>query len=280
MIPILLEPIEMPRELQTINYVDGTLEGTDVANKIYNACLFGTTENCILPNIIPFQEDTELRKQVNDETRSRQIDDLCNEIVEELNTSRYRTRYILYSASFWGRLWCFLVLGAPALTVLPLLIVLIKEGEITEQTLAGVCSTLVVVPIVAVSIFLCCCFGKNMIKGRKLLEKITWKHLSNNYKTLMVIPLVRSTEEIVFINYDTDPCKKFCVCVLKRKIEDEEEIQKKADSMILEFIFKHRFDLAHWHGLEDFKYNRHNTYFQKKCICQYLEPSLVSDSLL
>lgn len=41
MIPILLESIEMPRELQTINYVDGTLEGTDVANKIYNACLFG-----------------------------------------------------------------------------------------------------------------------------------------------------------------------------------------------------------------------------------------------
>lgn len=57
-------------------------------------------------------------------------------------------------------------------------------------------------------------------------------------------------------------------------------LQKRADSMILEFIFKHRFDLAHWHGLEDFKYNRHNTYFQKKCICQYLEPSLVSDSLL
>uniref|UniRef100_A0A8W8LJW9 TIR domain-containing protein n=1 Tax=Magallana gigas TaxID=29159 RepID=A0A8W8LJW9_MAGGI len=199
MIPILLEPIEMPRELQTINYVDGTLEGTDVANKIYNACLFGTTENCILPNIIPFQgltngtplrgirrkaginwcipstyflEDTELRKQVNDETRSRQIDDLCNEIVEELNTSRYRTRYILYSASFWGRLWCFLVLGAPALTVLPLLIVLIKEGEITEQTLAGVCSTLVVVPIVAVSIFLCCCFGKNMIKKENCWRKL------------------------------------------------------------------------------------------------------------
>lgn len=41
MIPILLESIEMPRELQTINYVDGTLEGTDVASKIYNACLFG-----------------------------------------------------------------------------------------------------------------------------------------------------------------------------------------------------------------------------------------------
>lgn len=33
-------------------------------------------------------------------------------------------------------------------------------------------------------------------QGKKLLEKITWKHLSNNYQTLMVIPLVRSTEEV------------------------------------------------------------------------------------
>lgn len=41
MIPILLESIEMPRELQTINYVDGTLEGTDIASRIYNAFQFG-----------------------------------------------------------------------------------------------------------------------------------------------------------------------------------------------------------------------------------------------
>lgn len=41
LIPVLLEPIEMPRELQTINYVDGTLDGTAIACKIYNACLFG-----------------------------------------------------------------------------------------------------------------------------------------------------------------------------------------------------------------------------------------------
>lgn len=44
LIPVLLESIEMPRELQTINYVDGTLEGTDIASKIYNACLFGGTQ--------------------------------------------------------------------------------------------------------------------------------------------------------------------------------------------------------------------------------------------
>lgn len=36
------------------------------------------------------------------------------------------------------------------------------------------------------------CFAK----GRKLLEKITWKHLSTNYQTLMVLPLIRSTEEV------------------------------------------------------------------------------------
>lgn len=41
MIPVLLENIEMPRELQTINYVDATLEGVDVSEKIYKACLFG-----------------------------------------------------------------------------------------------------------------------------------------------------------------------------------------------------------------------------------------------
>lgn len=113
----------------------------------------------------PSQEYLNIRTNYNYSVSLHlKIDDLCNEIVEELNTSRYRTRYILYSASFWGRLWCFLVLGAPALSVLPLLIVLTKEGEITEQTLTGVCCTLIVVPIVAVSIFLCCCFGKNMIK--------------------------------------------------------------------------------------------------------------------
>lgn len=41
LIPVLLGSIEMPRELQTINYVDGTLEGTDIASKIYNALQFG-----------------------------------------------------------------------------------------------------------------------------------------------------------------------------------------------------------------------------------------------
>lgn len=41
LIPVLLEPIEMPRELQTINYVDGTFKEIDIACKIYNACLFG-----------------------------------------------------------------------------------------------------------------------------------------------------------------------------------------------------------------------------------------------
>ena len=34
--------------------------------------------------------------------------------------------------------------------------------------------------------------------------------------------------------------------------------------------------LAYWYGLEEFKYNRHNTYLQKKCICQCLEPTLCS----
>lgn len=63
----------------------------------------------------------------------------------------------MYNEGFWVRVWCFFVLGAPALSVLPLLVFLVIVGDIKEETLAGVCSTLVIVPIVAVSILVCCC---------------------------------------------------------------------------------------------------------------------------
>uniref|UniRef100_A0A8W8LP44 TIR domain-containing protein n=1 Tax=Magallana gigas TaxID=29159 RepID=A0A8W8LP44_MAGGI len=269
LIPVLLEPIEMPRELQTINYVDGTLDGTDKACKIYKACLFGDVSNGMPLRVIRrvektvwcipvtrFSEDMTKRKRVKDEARSRQIDELCCEIVEKLNLSKFTTNYYKYNGGFWVRVWCFFVLGAPALSVLPLLVFLVIVGDITEETLAGVCSTLAIVPIVAVSIVVCCCF---YLKRETLLSNITWKYLRENYKTLKVLPLIRSTEEVVILNYDTDPCK----------IE--------ADSIILGFIYRNQTLLANWFGLEDFKYDRHNTYFQKKCICQYLEPSLLSD---
>lgn len=304
LIPVLLEPIEMPRELQTINYVDGTLDGTDKACKIYKACLFGANESCILPNVISFQdmsngmplrvirriektvwcipvtqfsEDMTKRKRVKDEARSRQIDELCCEIVEELNSSKFTTNYYMYNEGFWVRVWCFFVLGAPALSVLPLLVFLVIVGDIREETLAGVCSTLVIVPIVAVSILVCCCSYLKVPARETLLSNITWKYLRENYKTLNVLPLIRSTEEVVILNYDTDPCKKFCIFALKRIIEDEDQLQIKADSIILGFIYRKQTLLANWFGLQDFKYDRHNTYFQKKCICQYLEPSLLSD---
>lgn len=64
----------------------------------------------------------------------------------------------MYNGGFWIRAWCFFVLGAPALSLLPLLVFLVIVGDITEETLAGVCSTLAIVPIVAVSIVVCCCF--------------------------------------------------------------------------------------------------------------------------
>lgn len=85
-----------------------------------------------------------------------QIDELCCEIVDELNSSKFTTNYFMYNGGFWARVWCFFVLGAPALSVLPLLVFLVIVGDITEETLAGVCSTLVIVPIVAVSIIVCC----------------------------------------------------------------------------------------------------------------------------
>uniref|UniRef100_K1QVT1 Uncharacterized protein n=1 Tax=Magallana gigas TaxID=29159 RepID=K1QVT1_MAGGI len=86
LIPVLLEPIEMPRELQTINYVDGTLDGTDKACKIYKACLFGDMSNGMPLRVIRrieetvwcipitrFSEDMTKRKRVKDEARSLQI---------------------------------------------------------------------------------------------------------------------------------------------------------------------------------------------------------------
>lgn len=41
LIPVLLESTEMPRELQTLSYVDGTSKETNIASKVYKACLFG-----------------------------------------------------------------------------------------------------------------------------------------------------------------------------------------------------------------------------------------------
>lgn len=87
----------------------------------------------------------------------------------------------MYNEGFWVRVWCFFVLGVPALSVLPLLVFLVIVGDIKEETLAGVCSTLVIVPIVAVSILVCCCsylkvpavghFSLNNIK-QSLCQKI------------------------------------------------------------------------------------------------------------
>lgn len=36
-------------------------------------------------------------------------------------------------------------------------------------------------------------------QGGTLLKKIAWKHLRNNYQTLKVLPLVRSTEEVMVL---------------------------------------------------------------------------------
>lgn len=92
-----------------------------------------------------------------------QIDELSSKIVEELNSSTFTKKHFLYNDIFWFRLWWFLVLGAPALAVLPLLVYLVIVRDITEATLAGVCSTLVIVPIVAVSLMVHCCF-RNIVR--------------------------------------------------------------------------------------------------------------------
>lgn len=57
-------------------------------------------------------------------------------------------------------------------------------------------------------------------------------------------------------------------------------LQKKAKSLIEEFINNNQTLLATPYGLGSFKYKRHNTYYHKKCICQYLEPHILSDDFI
>ncbi|XP_078341420.1 uncharacterized protein LOC144627679 [Crassostrea virginica] len=308
MIPVLLENIEMPRELQTINYVDATLEGIDVSEKIYKACLFGASTTSILPNVITFQElfngtplrvlkmvvkwkrcipvacfeeDLEMRMDISDEDRSRKIDDMCNALLDDLNSSKFITNYKLNSTKFLCRAWCIFLLGLTSLAVLPLLLYLIIEGDISEQALNGWSSSLVIVPIITVSCGYCGFWIRQVTLGSKSLERIIWKYLLNNYETLKVLPLLKTTPEderkqIVILNYDTEECEKFCKFVLKNTLVDENEIQRTAKELIRKFIFENREKLAMWNDLEEYKYNRHNTFMQKKCICQYLEPTLYS----
>nr|XP_034308182.1 uncharacterized protein LOC105339266 [Crassostrea gigas] len=54
-----------------------------------------------------FSEDVNRRKRVKDESRSRQIDEMCSEIVEELNSSKFTTNYFLYNGTFWCRVGVF-----------------------------------------------------------------------------------------------------------------------------------------------------------------------------
>lgn len=100
---------------------------------------------------------------------------MCSEIVEELNSSKFTTNYFLYNGTFWCRVWCFLVFGAPALSVLPLLIFLVFVRDITEDILRGVSVTLVTVPIAAVSILVCCYYRKNVPKVSHSYSRIMEK---------------------------------------------------------------------------------------------------------
>lgn len=61
-------------------------------------------------------------------------------------------------------MWCFLVFGAPAFALMPLLVALIVGGDIQEEKLAALCTILSVVPIIVVTIVVRCCFKKNVSK--------------------------------------------------------------------------------------------------------------------
>ncbi|XP_048739832.2 uncharacterized protein LOC125654095 isoform X2 [Ostrea edulis] len=233
MIPVLLEKTEMPRELQTINYVDATIDGTDIASKIHEACVFGASDTCILPNVISFQglrngsvlrvirrikvwdygipkitfsEDTDKRSNISDQLRSQKIDTLCCKILDEVNSSKFKRWYFLHDPIFFRLLWCFAVLGASSMSLIPLLLYLVIEGDITEGSLGGLCTVLIVVPIITVTIIIGC-YAKYNKKGEKEIDDIVWQYLIQYFQTLNVLPVMNIAGEIGLRNYDTDPCK-------------------------------------------------------------------------
>nr|XP_022297960.1 uncharacterized protein LOC111107195 [Crassostrea virginica] len=215
-----------------------------------------------------------MHKNISDGDRSRKIDQLCRLLLEDLNSSIFTARYFMRSSEFAYRAAGFFILGLPSLAVLPLLLYLIIVRMITEEALIGLCCTLVGVPVITVCIAYGVAWYRNLKQDGGDLETITWKYLTENYQTLKILLLLRSTKEVVVLNYDTEECKKFCIFALKRKMIDEDEIERKAEKMVLDFIDGNRMALAQWSGLPEFKYIRHNTYAQKKCICQCLDSKL------
>ncbi|XP_062599005.1 uncharacterized protein LOC134260474 [Saccostrea cucullata] len=209
------------------------------------------------------------------------IDSLCDEIIQELNSSDFKRWYPLNDCGFLCLLWFLFSLGLIAFCLCPFLLYLIIEAEISQSQMAAVCSTAVIIPFVMTCCILCCCsckyttFWEELDKENYELFSIVWKHLKKNYTEQNILPLLSTNKKIVLLNYDIDPCKQFIIYVLKRKSDDMESIKEMADDLILEFIRKNRTKLVDWTLLEDFKYNRHNTYLQKKCICQHLEPHIV-----
>ncbi|XP_061195242.1 uncharacterized protein LOC133203480 [Saccostrea echinata] len=297
MIPVLLERIEMPRELETLNYIDATIQDIDIASKIYDACLFEAQDRSILPTFIPlrelyngqplrvmesekhwelgipilnFYENTKKRHVINNKPRSRQIDFLCDKIIKDLNSSSYKKWYLLHDPGFLCLLWFLISCGLIAIILACFFIYLIHKAEISHEVMAAACSTGIIIPVVTVSVIFCRCCDKTtsaimaiamerypIRKKEKELKKIMWRYLVENYQTLKILPLLSTNEKIIVLHYDTDPCKK------------------EAEERILRFIEDNQDRLATWTFLEDFKFDRHNTYRQKKCFCQYLEPYVI-----
>ena len=88
---------------------------------------------------------------------------MCHAILEDLNSSKFISNYFKHSNAFCCQAWCFLVLAMPSLAVLPLLLYLIVCGDITEEALGALSSSLVIVPIIAVSISFCVFWKRNVI---------------------------------------------------------------------------------------------------------------------
>ncbi|XP_062580496.1 uncharacterized protein LOC134242432 [Saccostrea cucullata] len=105
-----------------------------------------------------------------------------------------------------------------------------------------------------------------LMEKAKHAHRILDKVLKETYKTTKCLPLLKVP----------DLLQEFICHILREKkpMWNDEEIQKEADQIILSTIFQKREILSKWIPIPTSSY-RHNTYMQRQCLCQMIEPELI-----
>ncbi|XP_062615641.1 uncharacterized protein LOC134277324 [Saccostrea cucullata] len=302
-IPVLLDA-PMPRELQTFNYIDARNKNLCVVEKIFHAFKYGASQNCILPNVLlpfddccngsvlqtisgtvknclfeklEFKNEENLFIDVKDEERLEKINRISQEVVTLLNSCKYCTKFYLKSIRFWIIFSILLYISAVGVFLLFFMLYLSTKDPIPRDSIGTVYAVFLPVMILVPSpvLYFASLYRITLhVKAFNVLHKIIRK----TYSDTKVLPLLRNAQTIVILHYDTDPCKDFISHVLKQKYphKSEDEIQGKAEDLLLDKIFEMHHSIAEWKLLPLFTYNRHNTFMQRKCLCQLIEPDIIN----